>query len=98
VHLTFGMGLFWIIIASTVSETIVRAAKAMRSSRTAALEGRLEALERRLEQQARVIDAHEEAVGRLEAHADLTARLIAERAALHAPQVPPASNVPGLPR
>jgi hypothetical protein len=89
VELTFGMGLFWIIIATTVCETIVRSAKAIGGGRaSAAHEGRLEAMERRLEQQARVIDAHEEAVGRLEAHADLTARLIAHRAEPNASDAP----------
>lgn len=77
-QLTFGMGLFWLLLASTVAEMVVRTAKALGGRRrdTTLIDARVEALERRLEQQARVIDAHESAVGRLEAHADVTTHLI----------------------
>ncbi|MGZ8412961.1 MAG: hypothetical protein ACXW05_09530 [Gemmatirosa sp.] len=84
--LTLGTGVFWLLIASTVGETIVRTARALRrrggsgAADATALEQRVRELEARLEQQL-VLHADQTAtIARLEEQVEFTERLLTGRA------------------
>jgi hypothetical protein len=85
-HLTFGMGVFWVLIAWAASETIVKTAQAFsrRGSRkdggVPELERRLAELERRVADQAEIIEGRDALISRLEEKVEFTDRLLADRA------------------
>lgn len=83
-HLTFGTGLFWLLIASGVGETIIRLAK-IRATKgpdadeVQALQRRIAELERRLDEQTDVFEAQEETIRRLEESGEFMQRLLRGR-------------------
>jgi len=85
-HLTFGMGLFWLFIAWAAGDTIVKTANAFarRGSRkdpiVPELERRLAELERRVADQAEIIEGRDELISRLEEKVEFTDKLLADRA------------------
>jgi uncharacterized membrane protein YccC len=85
VELTFGTGVFWILIASTVGETIVRTARALRrrgdapGADVAALERRVRELETRLEAQHALHAEQTATIARLEEQVEFTERLLTGR-------------------
>ena len=84
-ELTLGTGIFWIIIASTVGETIVRVAKAIGKRRAGdaaaggTLERRVEELERVVTQQLETQQEQDEVIGRLRQQLEFTEQLLARR-------------------
>jgi transcription elongation GreA/GreB family factor len=88
-ELTLGTGIFWLLLASTVGETIVRTARALRrrgeradaaAEATAALEQRVRELEARLEQQLALHADQAATIMRLEDQVEFTERLLTGRA------------------
>jgi hypothetical protein len=84
-HLTFGTGIFWLLIASGVGETIIRVAK-IRADKTPertddvlALQRRIAELERRLDEQTDVFEAQEQTIRRLEESGEFMQRLLRDR-------------------
>lgn len=83
-HLSFGMGVFWLFIAWAAGDTIVKTAQAL-SKRgggrkdTADLERRLKELEQRVADQGELIEAREQMLIRLEEKVEFTDRLLATR-------------------
>lgn len=84
-QLTFGMGLFWLLLASTVGETIVRVARARRRGRDAPAPD--PALERRVTELEGVVAALTDArhvqdrdLAHLREQLEFTERLLAGRA------------------
>jgi hypothetical protein len=84
-HLSFGMGLFWLFIAWAAGDTIVKTAQAFarRGSKkdlgVADLERRVAELEKRLLDQAELIEARDATIVRLEEKVEFTDRLLADR-------------------
>jgi hypothetical protein len=83
-HLTFGMGVFWLFIAWAAGDTIVKTAQALAKrggSRkdTADLERRVKELEQRVADQAEMIDARDQMLVRLEEKVEFTDRLLSDR-------------------
>jgi hypothetical protein len=84
-HLSFGMGVFWLFIAWAAGDTIVKTAQALarrgarKDSGAGELERRIAELERRLADQAEILDAREASLAQLEAKVEFTDRLLAER-------------------
>jgi hypothetical protein len=85
-HLSFGMGLFWLFIAWAAGDTIVKVAQAFsrrgrgKDSGVIDLERRLAELERRLADQGEMLEAREAVISRLEEKVEFTDRLLANRA------------------
>lgn len=84
-ELTFGTGIFWIVIAGIVGDTLVGVVRGARrrgkeGKAVAALERRLAELEARLEAQTQLAEAQASTVARLEEQVDFAERLLAERA------------------
>ena len=84
-ELTLGTGIFWLLIASTVGETIVRVAKALGKRRpgdaadATALERRVAELERMVTQQLETQQEQDEVIGRLRQQLEFTEQLLARR-------------------
>ena len=100
-HLTFGMGVFWLLIASGVGETVIRLAqiRANKASKASdvpdevpALQRRIADLERRLDEQTEVAESQEQTIRRLEESGEFLQRLLHQRDA--ARPLPPASGSP----
>jgi hypothetical protein len=85
-HLSFGMGLFWLFIAWAAGDTIVKTAQALsrrgakRDPGVPELDRRVAELERRLADQAELLEAREATLIRLEEKVEFTDRLLADRA------------------
>jgi hypothetical protein len=87
-HLTFGTGIFWLLVVSGVGETIIRLAQ-IRSAKAPnnpelpdevpALQRRVAELERRLDEQADVVDSQDQTIRRLEESGEFLQRLLRER-------------------
>ena len=80
-HLTFGMAIFWLVLASMASETIIRTARARRAGRgaspdAAGLERRVGELERALAQMVEAQHAQDQTVERLREQVDFAERLL----------------------
>lgn len=90
-HLTFGTGLFWIIIASIVGETFVhiakvRSAKGPDNTQLRALTDRVADLEKRLETQMELTHSQDDTIRRLEESTDFMERLLHDREPRSLPQ------------
>lgn len=85
-HLSFGMGLFWLFIAWAAGDTIVKTAQAFarrggkRDLGGSEMERRVKELEQRVADQAELLDAREAMLSRLEEKVEFTDKLLAERA------------------
>jgi hypothetical protein len=85
-HLSFGMGLFWLFIAWAAGDTIVKTAQAFakrgsrKDSGVKELEQRLSELEKRLADQSELLESREGLIARLEEKVEFTDRLLSERA------------------
>ena len=103
--LTFGTGIFWIVIGLIASETVVGTVRALRKKkgddvavdraalerRSAELERRLAEVESRLVEQGEAFEAQAALLARVEERAEFTEKLLASRNAPPA-QLPPSSQ------
>lgn len=80
--LTFGTGIFWLLIACTASETIVHMVRALRrrgDGQDTALARRVAALERLVGEQGEASRVQEETIARLQEQVDFAERLLGAR-------------------
>ncbi|MEO7457308.1 MAG: hypothetical protein ABIY52_13680 [Gemmatimonadaceae bacterium] len=83
-HLTFGMGLFWLLIAWAAGDTIVKVAQALsrrgrKDASSPELERRVKELEQRLADHVELYEAREAQLIRLEEKVEFTDRLLSGR-------------------
>lgn len=97
-HPTFGMGIFWLLVASGVGETIIRVVKIQSEKHpgtddVSALQRRIAEFERRLAEQSTVFETHEQTIRRLEESNEFMERLLHERESRALPADSGASGV-----